>query len=294
VDAGAPAGVVNLITTMRPAMVADQLMADARVRKVSFTGSTHVGKELIRRSADRVTRLSLELGGHAPVLVFEDADLEHAVDQVMASKFRNAGQTCICANRIYVQRTLHAAFVHRLAGRTAALLVGNGAHPGVQIGPLIGKSAVDKAQRHVDDAVSRGARIIVGGARIADGDLAAGHFFAPTVIDGVTEGMLIAQEETFGPIAAVTGFDTEGEAVRKANNTRYGLAAYLHTRDYARIFRVSEALDFGVIGVNDGAPSLPSAPFGGMKESGFGREGGAHGIDEYLDVKYLSIGGIGA
>lgn len=291
-DAGAPPGVVNLITSTRPAMVADVLFADARLRKLSFTGSTEVGRELIRRSAEHVQRLSLELGGHAPFIVFDDADLADAVDQVIASKFRNAGQTCICANRIYVQRGIHDRFVEALTARTAALQVGPGTRPGVEIGPLIDEAALEKVQRHVDDAVHRGARVATGGRRLTDGDLARGQFFAPTVIAGVTPDMLITREETFGPVAGVAMFDTERDAVREANATPYGLAAYVQTRDYARMFRVAEGLDYGVIGVNDGAPSSPSGPFGGMKASGFGREGGAFGIDEYLDVKFVSIGGI--
>jgi succinate-semialdehyde dehydrogenase/glutarate-semialdehyde dehydrogenase len=293
-DAGAPPGVVNLITSNDPAMVGRVLMADARLRKLSFTGSTEVGRALIRQSADQLQRLSLELGGHAPFLVFDDADLPAAVDQVMASKFRNAGQTCICANRIFVQRGIHRAFVDALTARTAALRVGPGTQAGVDIGPLIDEAALRKAQSHVDDAVNKGARVMVGGGRLGAGDpaLARGYFFAPTVVDGLTSDMLMSREETFGPVAGVGQFDTEADALRLANDTPYGLAAYVQTRNYARIFRVSEQLQFGVIGVNDGAPSVPSAPFGGVKASGFGREGGAFGIDEYVDVKYVSIGGI--
>jgi succinate-semialdehyde dehydrogenase/glutarate-semialdehyde dehydrogenase len=291
-DAGAPHGVVNLVTSNRPADVARVLFDDPRLRKLSFTGSTEVGKALIRQSANQVKRLSLELGGHAPILIFDDADVDDAVTQTMVSKFRNAGQTCICVNRIYVQRALHARFVEALTARVARLSVGNGARPGVDIGPLIDRAALEKVERHVDDAVAHGARVTVGGARVDSGELARGAFFAPTVLDGVTSSMLLAREETFGPVAGVASFDTEREAIDLANNTPYGLAAYLQTRDYGRLFRVAEQLRFGVIGVNDGAPSLPSAPFGGVKESGFGREGGAFGIDEYLDVKYVSIGGI--
>ncbi len=293
-DAGAPPGLVNLITTRQSAMAVDVLMGDPRVRKISFTGSTEVGKDLIRRSADQVKRLSLELGGHAPFIVFDDADLGAALEQLMASKFRNAGQTCVCANRIYVQRGVYREFLEAFAARTAALVVGVGSRPGVQIGPLIDERALAKVEQHVEDAVRHGARVVVGGRRIHEGDLATGHFFAPTVLDGVTGDMLIAREETFGPVAGLTAFDTEDEAVRLANDTPYGLAAYFATRDYARLLRVAERLEFGVVGANDGLPSTPSAPFGGMKESGFGREGGAFGIEEYLDVKYVSIGGIGS
>jgi succinate-semialdehyde dehydrogenase/glutarate-semialdehyde dehydrogenase len=293
-DAGAPPGVVNLITSNDPAMVARVLMNDARLRKLSFTGSTEVGRELIRRSADNLQRLSLELGGHAPFIVFDDADLAASVDQVIASKFRNAGQTCICANRIFVQRGIYRAFIDALTARTAALRVGPGTQSGVEIGPLIDEAALRKVESHVADAVSKGARVTVGGARFGadDPSLARGYFFAPTVVDGLTREMLMSREETFGPVAGVGSFETEAEAMRLANDTPYGLAAYVQTRNYARLFRVAEQLQFGVIGINDGAPSVPSAPFGGVKASGFGREGGAFGIDEYVDVKYVSIGGI--
>jgi succinate-semialdehyde dehydrogenase/glutarate-semialdehyde dehydrogenase len=291
-DAGVPAGVVNMVTSSQPSMVADVLLADSRLRKLSFTGSTAVGKSLIRRSADHVQRLSLELGGHAPFIVFDDADVEASVREVVASKFRNAGQTCICANRVFVQRTVYRAFVESLTARTAALAVGPGTEPGVDIGPLIDADAVHKVELHVADAVTRGARVTTGGARLSDGALSAGHYFAPTVLDGITSEMLISREETFGPVAGVTAFDHEADAIAMANRTPYGLAAYVQTRDYARMFRMAEQLDFGVIGVNDGAPSNPAGPFGGLKQSGFGREGGAFGIDEYLDVKYVSIGGV--
>ncbi|HEY0387390.1 MAG TPA: NAD-dependent succinate-semialdehyde dehydrogenase [Gaiellales bacterium] len=290
IDAGAPAGVVNLITSSRPAEVGEVLMADPRVRKLSFTGSTEVGKALIRRSADQVMRLSLELGGHAPAIVFEDADLDEAVTQVMASKFRNAGQTCVCANRIYVQRAIHDRFRAAMAERIAGLRVGRGTDAGVQIGPLIDDAAVAKVRRHVEDAMARGAELVVGD----DGSNGngSGHFYTPTLLDGITTDMLIASEETFGPVAGLTVFDTEDEAIALANDTPFGLAAYLLTRDYARMLRVAERLEFGIVGANDGAPSVPSAPFGGVKQSGFGREGGDFGIDEYLNVKYVSIGGV--
>jgi succinate-semialdehyde dehydrogenase / glutarate-semialdehyde dehydrogenase len=288
-DAGVPAGVVNLVTSKSARMVAETIMGDARVRKVSFTGSTEVGQELIRLSAGNVTRLSLELGGHAPYIIFDDADLDDAVERLIASKFRNAGQTCVCANRIYVQRGVHEQVLQRLAARVASLTVGDGTEPGVEIGPLIDERAVAKAQEHVDDAVAHGARlVVVGGNGGRDGT-----FFAPTLLDGVTPEMLISREETFGPVAGVTVFDTEDEALALANAGPFGLAAYFETRDYARLFRVAERLHFGIVGANDGVPSAPNAPFGGVKESGYGREGGDFGIDEYLDVKYLSIGGVG-
>ena len=292
-DAGTPPGVVNLLTSRSSGMVAETLFSDARVRKVSFTGSTEVGKNLIRLSAGQVKRLSLELGGHAPYLIFDDADLEEAVDGLVASKFRNAGQTCVCANRIYVQSGIYDAFVKLLADRVTQMIVGHGTRDGVTIGPLIDDRAVDKADEHVQDAVSRGAHLVVGGDRLADGEYAHGSFYAPTVLEGVTPDMLISTEETFGPVAGVTRFETEEEAIRVANDTVYGLAAYFHTRDYARLLRVAEKLEYGIVGANSGIISAANAPFGGVKESGYGREGGSVGIDEYVDVKYVLVGGVG-
>ena len=289
-----PASVVNVITSRRTGDVAATLFGDPRVRKISFTGSTEVGKELIRASADQVKRLSLELGGHAPFVVFEDADIQEAVDDAMASKYRNAGQTCVCANRIYVQRSIHGEFVKELARRAAAMKVGNGREEGVVIGPLIDERGVAKAEEHVKDAVAKGAELVVGGHRLTDGAFGAGSFYEPTVLDNVTEDMLIYREETFGPVAGVTVFDTEDDAIRMANDTIYGLAAYFHTKDYARLLRVAERLEYGIVGANDGIISSAAAPFGGIKESGYGREGGPQGIDEYLDVKYVSIGHVGS
>ncbi len=293
-DAGAPAGVVNLVTSRSAGMVADTIFGDARVRKVSFTGSTEVGKELIRLSAGQVKRLSLELGGHAPYVIFEDADIDEAVDGFIVSKYRNAGQTCVCANRCYVHRSIHDEFVTRLAAKVQAFKVGNGLEAGVQIGPLIDARAVDKAEEHVRDALEHGARLVVGGTRLLADGLDAGSYYAPTVIDGVTPDMLIHHEETFGPVASITVFDTEDEVIELANSSVYGLAAYFHTRDYARLLRFAERLDYGIVGANTGLISAANAPFGGMKESGYGREGGAFGIDEYLDTKYLLVGGVGA
>jgi succinate-semialdehyde dehydrogenase/glutarate-semialdehyde dehydrogenase len=292
-DAGAPAGVVNLITSRDSGMVSKELFGDARVRKVSFTGSTEVGKELIRLSAGQVKRLSLELGGHAPYVIFDDADLDEAVDQLLASKFRNAGQTCVCANRAYVQRGVYDELLKRLAAKVSKLVVGNGLTAGVTIGPLIDDRAVDKADEHVRDAVAHGAELVTGGKRLDDGDFAGGNYYAPTVLSNVTDDMLIYREETFGPVAGLTPFDTEQDAIRLANDTVYGLAAYFHTRDYARLMRVAEKLDYGIVGANTGIISAANAPFGGIKESGYGREGGAFGIDEYLDTKYVCIGGVG-
>ena len=292
-DAGTPPGVVNLVTSRDSGMVAATIFGDHRVRKVSFTGSTEVGKELIRASANQVKRLSLELGGHAPYVIFDDAGLEEAVDQMIASKFRNAGQTCVCANRTLVQRGIYDDFVQLLGAKVARLVVGPGDRPGVAIGPLIDERAVTKVEQHVDDAIAHGARLITGGQRLTEGDLARGSFYAPTVIEGVNSEMVIASEETFGPVAAIASFETEEEAVELANASTYGLCAYLHTRDYARLLRVAEKLDYGVVGVNKGIISAANVPFGGFKESGFGREGGAFGIDEYLDVKYVLVGGVG-
>jgi succinate-semialdehyde dehydrogenase/glutarate-semialdehyde dehydrogenase len=292
-DAGAPPGVVNLVTSRSAAMVAEQLFDDARVRKISFTGSTEVGKDLIRRSAGQVKRLSLELGGHAPYVIFDDADLDEAVEGLIASKFRNAGQTCVCANRTYVQAGVYDEIVGRLAERVTRMVVGPGTQDGVTIGPLIDERAVDKADEHVRDAVARGARLVTGGERLTEGEHALGSFYAPTVLEGVTADMLISTEETFGPVAGIARFETEEEAIRLANDSIYGLAAYFHTRDYARLLRVAEKLEYGIVGANAGIISAANAPFGGMKESGYGREGGAFGIDEYLDVKYVLVGGVG-
>ena len=292
-DAGAPSGVVNLITSRSSGMVAETLFSDARVRKISFTGSTEVGKDLIRRSAEQVKRLSLELGGHAPYVIFDDADLDEAVDGLIASKFRNAGQTCVCANRTYVQGGVYDELVRRLTEKVTKMIVGHGTREGVTIGPLIDDRAVDKAEEHVQDAVRRGARLVTGGERLTEGEYARGSFYAPTVLEGVTRDMLISNEETFGPVAGIARFETEEEAIRLANDSVYGLAAYFHTRDYARLLRVAEKLEYGIIGANSGIISAANAPFGGVKESGYGREGGAFGIDEYLDVKYVLVGGVG-
>jgi succinate-semialdehyde dehydrogenase / glutarate-semialdehyde dehydrogenase len=291
-DAGAPPGVVNLITSRSSGMVAETLFGDRRVRKVSFTGSTEVGKELIRMSAGQVKRLSLELGGHAPYIIFDDAPLEEAVDGLIASKFRNAGQTCVCANRAFVQRGVYDDVVSLLAEKVTRMVVGPGDRPGVEIGPLIDERALDKVAEHVQDAVGHGARLLAGGARVTDEALARGAFYAPTVLADVTGEMLISHEETFGPVAAVAPFDTEDEAIALANDTLFGLAAYFHTRDYARLLRVAERLEYGIVGANSGLISAANVPFGGVKESGYGREGGEVGIDEYLDVKYVLVAGV--
>jgi succinate-semialdehyde dehydrogenase/glutarate-semialdehyde dehydrogenase len=292
-DAGVPKGVVNLVTSRSSGMVSRELFGDPRVRKISFTGSTEVGKELIRLSADGVKKLSLELGGHAPYVIFDDADLDEAVDGLIASKFRNAGQTCVCANRVYVQRGIYDELTKRLAEKVAKLAVGNGLTDGVTIGPLIDDRAVEKSEEHVKDALDHGATLVTGGQRLSGGEYEGGSFYQPTVLSGITDEMLIYREETFGPVAGLTPFDDEAQAIEYANDTVYGLAAYFHTRDYARLLRVAEKLDYGIIGANTGIISAANAPFGGVKESGYGREGGSVGIDEYLTVKYVCVGGVG-
>ncbi len=288
-DAGLPDGVVNLVTTRRARAAGSLLLNDPRVRKLSFTGSTEVGRELITMSANGVKRLSLELGGHAPFIVFDDADLDAAVTELVACKFRNAGQACISVNRVYAHASIADELGRRLAVVIGELTVGNGFDSGTEVGPLIDGAAVRRVEQHVDNAVDGGAILRVGGRRLPE---LGANFYAPTLITDVTDGMRVSQEETFGPVLAVAPFDSEDEAVGRANATPYGLAAYFHTRDYARLIRVSENLEFGIVGANDGRPSSPSAPFGGVKDSGYGREGGAFGIDEYLNVKYVSIGGV--
>lgn len=288
-EAGVPDGVLNIITG-ESSMIGRMLLEDERVRKFSFTGSTEVGKRLMAMASRNVTNISLELGGHAPFIVFDDADIEAAVEGAIASKFRNGGQTCICANRIYVQEGIHEEFVAKLAAATEALRVGPGTADRVDVGPLIDDRAVAKVEAHVADAVRLGARVVTGGRRIPFGEGLTDRFYAPTVLDGVNDQMLVAYEETFGPIAPIIGFRTEEEVIVAANDTTYGLAAYFYTRDAARLIRVAEALDFGVIGANDALPSTPQAPFGGMKQSGLGREGGKWGVQEFLETKYVSVG----
>ncbi|OWW22889.1 NAD-dependent succinate-semialdehyde dehydrogenase [Noviherbaspirillum denitrificans] len=284
--AGIPAGVLNVVTTARPAEVGGELTANPIVRKLSFTGSTPVGKRLMAQCADTVKKVSLELGGNAPFIVFNDADVDAAVRGAIASKYRNAGQTCVCANRLIVQDGIYDLFAEKLAHAVREMKVGDGLEPGVQIGPLINEAAVHKVERLVDDAVDKGAQAIVGGAALN------GNFFAPTVLTGVTPDMLVAQEEIFGPVAPLFRFKTDEEAVALANNTRYGLAAYFYSRDIGRVWRVAEQLEYGMVGINEGMISNEVAPFGGVKESGIGREGSHYGIEEYLQIKYLCLGGM--
>ena len=281
-EAGIPAGVFNVVTG-NPAAIGGELTANPIVRKLSFTGSTAVGRLLMAQCAPTVKKLSLELGGNAPFIVFNDADVTAAVDAAMIAKYRNAGQTCVCANRFLVQSGIYDAFAAKLAERTAALKVGVGTEAGITQGPLINAAGLAKVESHVADALSKGARILCGGARHALG----GNFYQPTVLADVTTEMKVAREETFGPVAPLFRFETEAEAVAMANDTEFGLAAYFFTRDIGRSWRVGEALEYGMIGVNTGMISNEVAPFGGIKQSGIGREGSKYGIEEYLEVKYL-------
>jgi len=286
--AGMPPGVMNIITGPS-SETGRELTSNPIVRKLSFTGSTEVGKVLIAQCAATVKKVSMELGGNAPFIVFDDADLDAAVAGALASKFRNTGQTCVCANRILVQDGVYDAFAEKLAAAAKALKVGPGTEPGVAQGPLINAAAVAKVEEHIEDAVRRGAKILAGGRRHALG----GNFFEPTVLAEVPAGAKIFREETFGPVAPLFRFRTEEEAIRLANDTPFGLAAYFYARDVGRIVRVSEALEYGIVGVNEGLISTEIAPFGGFKESGLGREGSRYGIEEYLEVKYVALGGIG-
>ncbi|TCS37057.1 succinate semialdehyde dehydrogenase [Paucimonas lemoignei] len=286
--AGIPAGVLNIVTTARPAAVGGELTANPTVRKLSFTGSTPVGKRLMAQCADTVKRVSLELGGNAPFIVFNDADIDAAVKGAIASKYRNAGQTCVCVNRFIVQDGVYDEFAEKLAIAVAEMTVGDGLENGTVIGPLINQAAVTKVDGLVADAVGKGAKAVIGGAQHALG----GNFYAPTVLTGVTSEMAVAQEEIFGPVAPLFRFKTDEEAVALANNTRYGLAAYFYSRDIGRVWRVAEQLEYGMVGINEGLISNEVAPFGGVKESGIGREGSHYGIDEYLSIKYMCMGGI--
>ena len=286
--AGIPAGVLNLLTAdaANSIAVGKVFCASDIVRHISFTGSTEVGRILMAQSAPTVKKLSLELGGNAPFIVFDDADIDSAVEGAMASKYRNAGQTCVCANRIYVQEGVYDQFVQKFSAKVEALKVGNGFEDGVVQGPLIEDAAVQKVQRHIEDAVGKGARVVVGGKKLQ------GQFFEPTVLANATSSMLCAREETFGPVAPIFKFKTEQEAIAAANNTEFGLASYFYSRDVGRIFRVSEALEYGMVGINVGIIATEHVPFGGVKQSGLGREGSSHGMDEYIEMKYLCLGDI--
>jgi len=286
--AGMPPGVCNVITGPS-GPVGQELTANPLVRKLTFTGSTEVGAKLLAMCAPTIKKTSMELGGNAPFIVFDDADLDAAVLGAMASKYRNSGQTCVCANRILVQDAVYDAFAAKLQTAVEALKVGNGMEPGITQGPLINPEAVTKVEEHIADALQRGARIITGGKRHERG----GTFFQPTLLADVPHDALIFREETFGPVAPLFRFKTEAEAIKLANDTEFGLASYFYARDIGRIFRVAEALEYGMIGINEGIISTEVAPFGGVKSSGLGREGSHQGIDEYLEIKYLAIGGIG-
>ncbi|UCD68721.1 MAG: NADP-dependent succinate-semialdehyde dehydrogenase [Betaproteobacteria bacterium] len=285
--AGVPKGVINILTGSA-SEIGSELTSNPTVRKISFTGSTEIGSLLMRQSAADIKKISLELGGNAPFLVFDDADLDAAVEGAMASKYRNAGQTCVCANRILVQDGVYDAFANKLADKVAALTVGRGIDDGVIIGPLIDENAVAKVQEHVDDAVAKGAKVAVGGRPHKLGGL----FFEPTVLTDVDTSMKVTREETFGPVAPLFRFKTEDEAIGMANDTEFGLAAYFYARDLGRVWRVGEGIESGMVGVNTGIISNEVAPFGGVKQSGIGREGSKYGIEEYLEVKYLCIGGV--
>ena len=286
--AGIPAGVLNVLTadSQNSIAIGKALCESDVVRHLSFTGSTEVGRILMSQCAPTVKKLSLELGGNAPFLVFDDADVDSAVEGAMASKYRNAGQTCVCANRLYVQDGIYDAFVEKFAAKVKALKVGNGFEDGVVQGPLIEDAALDKVQRHVDDAVAKGGKVLAGGHRMQ------GQFFEPTVVAEATSDMLCAREETFGPFAPVFRFKTEQDGIDAANNTEFGLASYFYTRDVGRIFRVAEALEYGMVGINAGVIATEHVPFGGVKQSGLGREGSHHGMDDYVEIKYLCLGDI--
>lgn len=287
--AGIPAGVLNIVTTARPAVVGEVLTSSPIVRKLSFTGSTPVGKRLMAQCAGTVKRLSLELGGNAPFIVFNDANIDAAVRGALISKYRNAGQTCVCTNRFLVQDEVYEAFTQKLVTAVAVMQVGDGLEAGTQIGPLINQAAIQKVETMVADALVKGANVALGGTRHALG----GNFYAPTVLTDVTTHMAVARDEIFGPVAPIFRFKTDEEAIALANDTPFGLAAYFYSRDIGRIWRVAEQLEYGMVGINEGLISNEVSPFGGIKESGVGREGSHHGIDEYLQLKYLCLGGLG-
>jgi succinate-semialdehyde dehydrogenase / glutarate-semialdehyde dehydrogenase len=287
--AGLPKGVFNIVTSSKSSQVGKELTESPLVRKFSFTGSTEVGKQLMRQCASTVKKVSLELGGNAPFIVFDDADLDAAVTGAMTSKFRNMGQTCVCANRFLVQDGVYDAFTEKLLRTVSGLKIGNGMAPGIEQGPLINMAAVEKVEELLGEATGKGAQIVLGGKRHALG----GTFFEPTIVRDVTTDMAFAREEIFGPVVTLFRFHEDEEAIRLANDTEYGLAAYFYARDVGRIFRVMEGLEYGIVGVNEGIISTEVAPFGGMKESGIGREGSKYGIEEFVEIKYVALGGLG-
>jgi succinate-semialdehyde dehydrogenase/glutarate-semialdehyde dehydrogenase len=283
--AGLPKGILSVITSKRASDIGKEFCENPTVRKLTFTGSTEVGRILLKQAADQVIKCSMELGGNAPFIVFDDADLDAAVVGAMASKFRNNGQTCVCANRIYVQAGVYDAFAARLSAAVAKLNVGDGLKDGVDTGPLVNMDAVDKVEEHIADILTKGGKVVTGGKRHALG----GSFFEPTIVTGVTQDMLVSQEETFGPLAPLFRFETEEEVIAKANDTIFGLASYFYARDIGRITRVQEALEYGMVGVNTGLISTEVAPFGGIKQSGLGREGSRHGMEDYMEMKYICL-----
>jgi succinate-semialdehyde dehydrogenase/glutarate-semialdehyde dehydrogenase len=283
-----PAGVFSVLTGSAKE-IGGEMTASPIVRALTFTGSTEIGKVLMAQCASTIKKLGLELGGNAPFIVFDDADLDAAVQGAMASKYRNAGQTCVCANRILVQEGVYDKFAEKLAAAVKGLKVGNGMEQGVTTGPLINPAAVSKVQEHIEDAVNKGAKVVTGGKPHSLG----GNFFEPTILRDVTTDMLVTKEETFGPVAPLFKFKTEEEALAMANNTEFGLACYFYTRDIGRVWRVAEGLEYGMVGINEGIISAAEAPFGGVKESGIGREGSHHGVDEYVEIKYMLMGGLG-
>ncbi len=288
-QAGIPKGLFSVVTSNSSADIGAEFCENEKMRKLSFTGSTEVGRKLMAQCAPQIKKLSLELGGNAPFIVFGDADIDAAVEGAIQSKFRNAGQTCVCSNRLYIHSSIYDAFAEKLAKAVAGLSVGDGFADGVKVGPLIDEAAVEKVEEHINNATASGAKIIEGGSR----DDKGGTFFQPTVLTGVTQKMQVAKEETFGPLAPLFAFDTVGEVIEMANDTIFGLAAYFYARDLSRVWTVAEALEYGIVGVNTGLISTEVAPFGGVKQSGFGREGSRYGADDYLEMKYICMGGIG-
>lgn len=283
--AGLPAGLFSVILSSASAPIGQEMCENDKIRKLTFTGSTNVGKILMRQGAEQILKLGLELGGNAPFIVFDDADLDAAVEGAMVSKYRNNGQTCVCANRLYVQAGVYDAFAEKLAAKVSQMKVGDGFEAGVNAGPLISAKALDKVEEHIGDALSKGAQVAVGGKR----DDKGGLFFQPTILTGVTSEMKVAREETFGPVAPLFKFETEEEVIEMANNTEFGLASYFYSKDLSKVFRVAEALEYGMVGVNTGLISTEVAPFGGIKQSGQGREGSKYGIEDYLEIKYLCL-----
>jgi len=284
--AGVPKGLLSVITSASSSEIGKELCENGKVRKITFTGSTEVGRILMRQAAGQIKKVSLELGGNAPFIVFDDADLDAAADGAMISKYRNNGQTCVCANRIYVQAGVYDAFAAKLGERVAAMKVGDGSEEGVTTGPLIDMAAVAKVEQHIADATAKGATLVTGGKRHALG----GTFFEPTILTGVTKEMMVANDETFGPVAPLFRFEDEADVVAQANDTIFGLASYFYANDLGRVWRVAEALEYGMVGINTGLISNEVAPFGGVKQSGLGREGSKYGVDDFLEIKYLCIG----